>query len=281
MAHGALARSNESKQVIFMGAEAGGGTPHETPQAPRSFQRTVEKFPLPDRGHFCKNGAARFVSCGMIMTTDPAESSHSIAATRASLLRRIADPNDAKSWTEFYGIYKKLVFGFAMRFGLSRADAEEVTQDVFNEVAQNISKFESNPERGSFRGWLLNLTRWRVMDRARQQQRHDKHRAPRNPEPKPDQTSTIERLPDAGAQEPEEIWEREWELRVIEMAMERLAARVDARHFQVFELYVGQSWSLSRIAKHLEMNPATVYVINHRLKKELKREVERLKERLK
>lgn len=216
----------------------------------------------------------------MIMPSDPAESSHSIAATRASLLRRIADPNDARSWVEFYGIYKKLVFGFATRFGLPRADAEEVTQDVFNEVAQNISKFESNPERGSFRGWLLNLTRWRVMDRARQQQRHDKHRAPRNPEPKSDQTSTIERLPDAGAQEPDELWEREWEHRVLETAMERLASRVDARHFQVFELHVAQGWPLARIAKHLEMNPATVYVINYRLKRELKREVARLKTRL-
>lgn len=213
----------------------------------------------------------------MIMTTDPAESSHSIAATRASLLRRIADPADARSWVEFYGIYKKLVFGFALRFGLSRADAEEVTQDVFNEVSQNISKFESNPQRGSFRGWLLNLTRWRVMDRARQQVRHDRVRAPRSATPADDRTSTIERVADAATAEPEQVWEREWEHRVLESAMERLAARVDARHFQVFELHVCQSWPLNRIARHLEMNPATVYVINFRLKKELKREVERLK----
>lgn len=216
----------------------------------------------------------------MIMTTDPAESSHSIAATRASLLRRIANPDDAKSWVEFYAIYRKLVFGFASRFGLPRADAEEVTQDVFNEVSQNIAKFESNPERGSFRGWLLNLTRWRVMDRARQHMRHEKHRAPRSAEADPDRTSTIERVPDGGTPEPEEIWEREWEHRVVESAMERIAARVDARHFQVFELHVAQGWPLNRIAKHLEMNPATVYVINYRLKKELKREVERLRQKL-
>lgn len=216
----------------------------------------------------------------MIMTNPSEPASHSIAATRASLLRRIADPKDTKSWAEFYGIYKKLVFGFAMRFGLKRADAEEVTQDVFNEVAQNISKFESNPERGSFRGWLLNLTRWRVMDRARQQQRQDKHRAPRSAEAEPDRTSTIERVPDNESPDPDQVWEREWEHRVLETAMERLAARVDTRHFQVFELHVAQGWPLGRIAKQLEMNPATVYVINYRLKKELKREVERLKQRL-
>lgn len=216
----------------------------------------------------------------MIMTTDPAESSHSIAATRASLLRRIGDPGDARSWAEFYGMYRKLVFGFATRFGLKRADAEEVTQDVFNEVAQNISKFESNPARGSFRGWLLNLTRWRVMDRARQQQRVDKFRAPRGSDENADRTSTIERVADSAVEEPDVLWEREWEHRVLENAMERLAARVDAKHFQVFEFHVVQGWPLSRIARHLEMNPATVYVINYRLKKELKREVTKLKERL-
>src|SRR4051812_4243935 len=98
----------------------------------------------------------------MIMPLPSPAPSHSIAATRPSLLQRIGNPDDAKGWAEFYGLYRKLVFGFAMRFGLSRADAEEVTQDVFSEVAQNITKFESNPERGTFRGWLLNLTRWRV-----------------------------------------------------------------------------------------------------------------------
>jgi RNA polymerase sigma-70 factor (ECF subfamily) len=214
----------------------------------------------------------------MLMTSDPA--SHSIAATRASLLRRIENPNDAKSWQEFYGIYSKLVLGFALRFGLNRADAEEVTQDVFNEVAQGISKFESNPERGSFRGWLLNLTRWRVMDRARRQQRLDKFRAPHGSEPEAERTSTIERVADAAVPEPEVVWEREWEHRVLETALERLAARVEARHFQVFQLHVVQGWPVGRIARQLEINPATVYVINFRLKRELKLEVSRLKKRL-
>ena len=206
--------------------------------------------------------------------------SHSIAATRPSLLRRIADPADAKSWREFYSLYKKLVFNFALRLGLEREDAEEVTQDVFHEVGQNIAKFESNPERGSFRGWLLNLTRWRVTDRVRQRQRDEKRREPRGPEPLDDRTCTIERLPDAAAAKPEEVWEREWEHCVLEDAMKNLAKRVDARHFQVFQLHVAEGWPLGRVAQHLEINSATVYVINYRLKKELKREVVRLKQRL-
>ena len=216
----------------------------------------------------------------MIMTTDPAsESAHSIAATRASLLRRVGDPHDAQGWAEFYAVYKKLVHGFALRLGLPAADAEEVTHDVFADVARNIAGFESNSARGSFRGWLLNLTRWRVLDRLRQQQRQARHRAPHGPAAT-DRTSTLERQPDPAAATPETLWEREWEERVLEAAMARLAARVDARHFQVFEYHLVQQWPVIRIARELEINPATVYVINHRLKKELKREVEKLKARL-
>jgi RNA polymerase sigma factor (sigma-70 family) len=217
----------------------------------------------------------------MFMPNEPADLSHSIAATRASLLNRIGNPRDARSWAEFHALYRKLVFGFALRFGLSHADAEEVTQDVFSEVAQNIAKFESNPERGSFRGWLLNLTRWRVMDRARRKNREDKLLARRTADPSSDRTDTIERLPDGSAADVDEIWEREWESRVVESAMERIAARVDARHFQVFELHVVQGCPLGRIARQLEMNPATVYVIHYRLKRELKREIERLRQQLK
>lgn len=214
------------------------------------------------------------------MTTDPAsESAHSIAATRASLLRRVGDPHDAQSWAEFYAVYKKLVHGFALRLGLNPTDAEEVTHDVLADVSRNISGFEANPARGSFRGWLLNLTRWRVLDRLRQQQRHERHRAPHRA-PEGDRTSTLERQPDPALETPEAVWDREWEARVLEAAMARLAARVDARHFQVFEYHLVHRWPVIRIARELEMNPATVYVINHRLKKELKREVEKLKARL-
>jgi RNA polymerase sigma-70 factor (ECF subfamily) len=40
-----------------------------------------------------------------------------------------------------------------------------VTQDAFTRVAKTIQDFESNPNKGSFRCWLMNLTRWRVTDK--------------------------------------------------------------------------------------------------------------------
>ncbi|MSU73452.1 MAG: hypothetical protein EXS43_14120 [Opitutus sp.] len=53
--------------------------------------------------------------------------------------------------------------------GLPHADAEDVTQEVFKRGAETIHEFESNPARGSFRGWLMQLTLWRITDKFRSQ----------------------------------------------------------------------------------------------------------------
>src|SRR4051794_38829766 len=95
--------------------------------------------------------------------------------TRASLLGRVRHWDDAASWEEFHRLYRKLIYGLARRSGLSHADAEDVTQSVLQRVAETIHEFESNPERGSFRGWLMQLTRWRITDRFRKQPKTAAH----------------------------------------------------------------------------------------------------------
>jgi len=71
----------------------------------------------------------------------------------------------------------------------------------------------------------------------------------------------------------EDEWDREWQQHVLSMALERLARQVKPRHFQVFELYVRQGWPVLKVSAQLGINPASVYVIGHRLTKLLKAEV--------
>ena len=212
------------------------------------------------------------------MDTEPSTHGHSVH-TRPSLLFRLRDWQDAASWEEFYRLYHKLVFSLATRSGLTRVEAEDVTQDVFKRVAETIHDFESNPERGSFRGWLMNLTRWRVADQFRKRDRADQQRATASDDAS-DRTSTLHRVPDTNTPAPEAGWEDEWQRHVLEAALARLARRVEAKHFQAFELFSRQGWPVLRVAKELGMNPATVYVIKHRLTKQLKAEVEVLRKQL-
>ena len=75
-------------------------------------------------------------------------------------------------------------------------------------------------------------------------------------------------------------WERDWRRNLLEGACVRLARRVSGRHYQVFDLYVRHHWSVLKVAKSLGVNPASIYVIGHRLTKQLKAEVEILQKQL-
>ena len=198
--------------------------------------------------------------------------------TRASLLLRVQSWDDTTSWNEFHRLYRKLVYGLARRSGLSHADAEDVTQDVFKRVAETIHVFESDPARGSFRGWLMNLTRWRITDKFNSKPKNEHRSAPKHDETGGPRTATIERVPDGAEVDAE--WEKEWQRHLLDAACERIAKKVKAKHFQVFDLYIRQQWPVLKVAQALGTNPATIYVIGHRLTKQLKAEVELLKTEL-
>jgi DNA-directed RNA polymerase specialized sigma24 family protein len=78
----------------------------------------------------------------------------------------------------------------------------------------------------------------------------------------------------------EDEWDEEWQRHILAAAIERLAKRVKPRQFQVFELYVRQQWPVLKVSAQLGINPASVYVIGHRLTKQLKAEAEKLREQL-
>jgi RNA polymerase sigma-70 factor (ECF subfamily) len=204
----------------------------------------------------------------------PLEPSDSLL-TRASLLFRLRDWKDTASWEEFYRLYRKLIYGLARRSGLTHNEAEEVMQDVFKRVAETIHNFESHPKRGRFRAWLLNLVRWRVSDKFRAR-RPEEHPAMAGQLAAVSDAALMERMTDHEAGD-RALWESEWQRNVLDAALARLARRVPAKQFQAFDLYALQRWPVLRVARDLGINPATVYLISHRLTRQLKVEVLRLK----
>jgi len=199
--------------------------------------------------------------------------------TRPTLLFRVREAGDGASWEEFHRLYRRLIYGRARRSGLSHEDAEDVAQDVFGRVAETIKDFDTNPERGSFRGWLMKLTHWRIADKF-----ESRGKLPMQaPSPVPadeaePRTTSIERV--AAPADDEDEWDREWQQHVLAAALERLARQVKPKHFQAFELYVRQGWPVLKVCRQLSINPASVYVIGHRLTKLLKAEVEKLRVQL-
>ena len=198
--------------------------------------------------------------------------------TRPSLLRRVRSWDDNTSWAEFHGLYRTLVYGLARRSGLPHADAEDVTQDVFKRVAETVHKFESDPNRGTFRGWLMNLTRWRIADKFTAKPRSVRGGARKKDDTAGPRTATIDRIPDAS--DPDREWDLEWQRHILDAACERMARTASTRHYKIFELHVIKHRSVEQVASELGVTAATIYLVSHRLTKQLKAEVAKLRKQL-
>ena len=190
-----------------------------------------------------------------------------LEVTRESLVGRLVNLDDRVRWQEFFDTYWRLIYSVARKAGLTDAEAQDVVQETVITVAKNISKYER--EAGSFKGWLLHITRWRIADQFRK-------RPPRGAggrERTRAGTATIERIPDPDGVDLDAAWQEEWQQNLLTAALERVKRKVDARHYQIFDCAVVKQWSAAKVAKELGVNIAQVYLVKHRLAGLLKREV--------
>jgi RNA polymerase sigma-70 factor (ECF subfamily) len=201
-----------------------------------------------------------------------------IIPTRESLLSRLKDWEDDDSWREFFGIYRKLLFSFAIKAGLSEQESEEVVQETIISVAKTIKEFQYDPQRCSFKSWLRHLAQKRIADsfrrRARQPQLKESARADTP------QTPAIERIPDPAAHNLDELWEEEWQKELLEAAITRVKAEVSGEQYQMFDFYVLKKMPVGKVAAALGTNAGQVYLAKHRISRLIKKEVGRLEKQL-
>jgi RNA polymerase sigma-70 factor (ECF subfamily) len=84
------------------------------------------------------------------------------------LIRRMASKN-ADALDLFYMRYNRLAFSLVLRILGNREDAEDVLSDVFWQVWQQSSRYDS--ARGKPLAWLLTIARTRAIDRLRSRAR--------------------------------------------------------------------------------------------------------------
>src|SRR5439155_7944157 len=82
-------------------------------------------------------------------------------------LSRLQNWEDNESWRVFFDTYWRLIYSVAIKAGLTETEAQEVVQETVICVAKDIHKFKRDRQLGSFKGWLRNLTRWRIADQLR------------------------------------------------------------------------------------------------------------------
>jgi RNA polymerase sigma-70 factor (ECF subfamily) len=210
------------------------------------------------------------------MTRSPAAAD--FIPTRGSLLSRLRSWDDEASWRDFFETYWKLIYAVSVKAGLMAHEAEEVVQETVISVAKNIGAFKYDPHTCSFKTWLLNLARWRIIDQLRKRPPSCQINLSDGSGQR-DIPGSREEIADPMASELEGIWEEEWEKNLIDAAMERVKRRVKPLQYQIFDLYVFKQWPVHEIAKKLRVNIAQVYLAKHRIGSLIKKEVKRLETR--
>jgi len=88
----------------------------------------------------------------------------------AQLIER-AKAHDETAWTELVRVYGPLVDWWLGHAGLTPEDHDDVFQDIFSTVARNLGEFRKDRPHDNFRGWLRVITRSRVVDHVRREDR--------------------------------------------------------------------------------------------------------------
>lgn len=174
--------------------------------------------------------------------------------TRKSVLGGIRDPQNAAGWNRFYELYAGYIYSIARSRGLSDADADDVVSAVMTSIVEGIGKYD--PARGKFRGWLYNLTAWRVNDVFRSKSRT--REIPLAPED----------MPVVASDEPVVDDEAEWAGAVNEEALRRLKAVTNPTHFAVFHASVFEELDVESIKNLYGVTRDNIYQIKKRVKAE-------------
>jgi RNA polymerase sigma factor (sigma-70 family) len=197
--------------------------------------------------------------------------------TRRSLLHRLKNWEDQTSWQAFFDTYWRLIYRVAIRSGLSESEAEEVVQETVLSVAKAMKNFDYDPARGSFKGWLLQLTGWRIANQfARRKAAARPPLAFAGTGDSPgDQLGAV---PDSASLSAlERLWDDEWKQNLVAAALQRVRGRVNPKHLQIFDLCVQQQQSVREVCRFLGVGAAEVYLARHRVGRLLQQEIARLK----
>lgn len=78
-------------------------------------------------------------------------------STPQSLLQRLRDNPHEDGWKRLVDLYTPLLQRWLRKAGVDGPDADDLMQEVFVAVMQELPFFEHNQQRGAFRSWLRSI----------------------------------------------------------------------------------------------------------------------------
>jgi RNA polymerase sigma factor (sigma-70 family) len=188
--------------------------------------------------------------------------------TNVGLVLRLRDPLDEAAWTEFVQIYEPMIYNLVRLKGFQDADALELTQDVLLVVMRAVKRWEPDPCRGSFRGWLFTITRRLLINFLASPARRFAGSG---------RTSVLDWLlevPDESGEDAD-TYDLQFKRRVFEWAARRVKRRVEPTTWEAFWRTAVMAQPTGTVARELGLSKGAVYVAKSRVMRLLRTEVER------
>lgn len=182
------------------------------------------------------------------------------ATTRSSVLKAVADTDNAAAWARFFDLYAGFVFMIARSKGLAIEDADEVVQNVFVDLARKMPTFEYDRAKGKFRSYLLGLINWRIIDKLKAGKREAEQQA----------AYCDEVMSGAAAGGDDDLAEREWQGAALNEAMRRLQAEARADHFAAFVESTVEGLDTETVMRLHNLTRDNLYQIRKRFTAKLK-----------
>jgi RNA polymerase sigma-70 factor (ECF subfamily) len=189
---------------------------------------------------------------------------NSLQRTSASLLARLGGATlDQDAWSQFVHRYGQQVYRWCRKWQLQEADAQDVTQGILVKLAVKLRTFRYDPAR-SFRAYLKTLTRYALCDFL----------ANRPPDAGSGDSQVCDRLAQVAAQvDLLEHLRAEFDLELLDEAMQRVQRRVEPSTWEAFRLVAVDGRPAADVAQHLALKVATVYVIKGRVQQWIRDEI--------
>lgn len=189
-------------------------------------------------------------------------------STRYSLLVRLCQPSDERAWQEFMEIYEPLIYSLARRRGFQDADARDVCQEVFQATAKAIERWQTRPDRGSFRAWLFHIARNIMINALRHRQRR----------PRGVGGSDFKRLLDLQPADDceSQLLVVEYERHLFQWAAAEVKGEFRQPTWRAFWLTSVEGRPPQQVAQELGMSIGAVYIARSRVMARLREKVEQI-----
>ena len=175
-------------------------------------------------------------------------------STRSSVIRAVADTQNEAAWQRLFDLYAGFVFSIARSKGLNDADADDIVQTVFADLARNLPTFEYDRAKGRFRSYLSGLVHWRVNDRLRSGKRDAELKS-----------AFWDEAKSAASAEDEDFEAREWQQAALEEALRRIKPEVRPEHYAAFVASAVEGQDTDVVTKLYGISRDSLYQIRKRL----------------